>query len=439
MKNLRFIFVATVALLVSNVGLAQGRYGKDSADCVKNLSFYRDYSRQNNFKEALPFWREAARLCPPTASMNFFIDGVKIMKYVIDNTNDPNLRQQRVDTLLSLYDQRLEHYPKVDKGSVYTFKAFDVQTYMPNDQAAIYKAFEDAVRAGRERTAPHTIIVAMQSAVDAFKEQIITADQLIAHYDMLSEIADNQLRAKPSDEQVKMLSRDLENLFVTSGVATCENMVTMFESEFKKHPNDKELIVRIVQMMSMNDCTTNDLYYQAVEAYHKLDPSAGSAYALGRMYLAKGEPSKAVEYYKQAIDNSSISTEDKMKYLLEMGTICLKELNNPAQAVSAAKQVVALDSKNGKAYLLMGSIWAAQKCGGNEIEQKANFWVSVDYFTKAKSVDASLAEEANRFINSYSQYFPQQSDAFMHDLLDGGTYTVNCNGMTEQTRVRTRK
>lgn len=440
MKNLHFVVLMVAFFLAPGSDLvAQGRYGKDSADCVRNLSFYQDYAKQNNFKEAYPFWRDAMLYCPPTASQNLYINGVKIMKYMIDNTADPVLRQKRVDTLLSLYDIRLENY-KVDRGSVYAFKAYDVLTYMSKNQEAIYKAFQEAVMAGRDRTAAHTMITALQKAVDVYQAGKITDEQLITVYNKMVEFADLQLKANPNDEQVQKMRQDMEHLFGASGAASCDKLVAMFSPAFKANPKDKDLIIRIVKLMGMNNCTKNDLYYQAVEAYHNIDPSAGSAFALGRMYLAKGEPEKAVQYYKQAIGSAEISQEEKSQYLLELGTIYLKELNNPTLAIQSVKQALAIEPNDAKAYMILGNIWAAQRCStGDEIAKKAVFWVAVDYFTKAKSMDPSLTEEANRFINNYSQYFPEQKDAFMYDLSDGNSYTVNCNGLTEQTRVRTRK
>ena len=106
----------------------------------------------------------------------------------------------------------------------------------------------------------------------------------------------------------------------------------------------------------------------------------------------------------------------------------------------AAKQAAEIDeSVAGKAYLLIGTIWGAQKCEGNDIEKRAPYWVAVDYLTKAKRADASLTEEADRMIANFSNYYPKQTDAFMFDLMDGANYTVSCNGLRENTKVRTQK
>jgi tetratricopeptide (TPR) repeat protein len=415
---------------------SQGKFGSDSATCVTNLSFYRDYAMQEKYNEALPYWRKAMASCPPAASQNLYIDGIKIMKYLIANTKDAKLRQARIDSLFMLYDRRIAYF-KVNKGSVYKLKAYDVMEYVKNDET-IYKAFEEAVMAGGSKTEARTMIDAMNAALKLYNSKRLPGNGFMEFYAKIRAFADIQAKEKPNDAQANQLPTDLENLFVASGVASCDNMIAMYEKEFQAAPNNKEVVSRIMQMMRLNHCTRNDLYYRVVEVYHKLEPSAGSAYAVGKIYVLKNDMANAVKYYKEAVERSA-SAKDKAKYLAEIGTICMQEFNDPAQALQYVKQAISNDAKNGRAHLLRGMIWAAEECGGNDVAKKAKYWLAVDYAIKAKSLDPTLAGEANQYINVYSQYFPKQEDAFMYDLVDGNPYEVNCNGMTERTKVRTRK
>jgi hypothetical protein len=93
----------------------------------------------------------------------------------------------------------------------------------------------------------------------------------------------------------------------------------------------------------------------------------------------------------------------------------------------------------GKADLLVGNVWAATGCGGDEMAQRAKFWVATDYMIRAKQKDPSLTSEADRNIAKYRQYFPKTADAFMYDLTDGKSYSVSCGGMSATTTVRTNK
>ena len=116
-----------------------------------------------------------------------------------------------------------------------------------------------------------------------------------------------------------------------------------------------------------------------------------------------------------------------------------KKLNSPSKAFQSARMASELDPAiSGKAYFLMGTIWGGLKCNGNEIEQRAKYWVATDYFNKAKS-DPELTAECNKYINTYRQYFPRVEDAFMYDVIDGKPFQVSCGGMSATTIVRTQK
>ena len=52
------IFVAAAALFSSKVS-AQGKFGPDSIECIKYLSYYTEYYKQKNYDAALPNWRAA--------------------------------------------------------------------------------------------------------------------------------------------------------------------------------------------------------------------------------------------------------------------------------------------------------------------------------------------------------------------------------------------
>jgi len=60
----------------------------------------------------------------------------------------------------------------------------------------------------------------------------------------------------------------------------------------------------------------------------------------------------------------------------------------------------------------------------------------MDYFYKAKSVDNSVAAEAQKLINKYHAYLPEKSDIFMQwGKGNGDAYFVPC-WIQENTTIR---
>jgi tetratricopeptide (TPR) repeat protein len=177
-----------------------------------------------------------------------------------------------------------------------------------------------------------------------------------------------------------------------------------------------------------------------VSKLHELEPSFSSARLLYQLCSSKDQNEEAVAYLQQAIDSEESVEADDAAMLLEMATFQFKKMNQYGKAVQTAKEAIEKDaSVAAKANLLIGTIWYQVKCGGNEIEQRAKFWVATDYLQKAKNVDPALAADADELLRTCRTYFPTTEDAFMYDLQDGQSFTISCGGMSATTTVRTNK
>ena len=123
MKKLALLLLTLVLVAPA---FAQGRFGKDSAECTKYLSYYQELYKQKNLTDAAPFWRKAFSLCPPTASQNMIINGQAIIRQEIaQNKKNPERYKELVDTLLMLNDVRAQYFPKYAVKSLDN-KAIDV-------------------------------------------------------------------------------------------------------------------------------------------------------------------------------------------------------------------------------------------------------------------------------------------------------------------------
>ena len=160
---------------------------------------------------------------------------------------------------------------------------------------------------------------------------------------------------------------------------------------------------------------------------------------LYKLNSSRGDVQNSYKYLEEAISSTDSDPETDAGYYFELAAFAFKNNNNPKAIEAANKAIEISDSFDGKAYMLIGTIWGGIVCPGNEIEQRAKYWVATDYMQKAKSADVSLTEDCNNYINQYRVYYPQTAEAFMYDITDGQPYTVSCGGMTAKTTVRTQK
>lgn len=442
MKKIGFIVVSAVLMVFGgHVMSAQGKYGADSAECIKYLSYYKEYYKSKNYDSALPNWRKAYSLCPPTANQTMLVDGTTLVrKLITKNAANAEYRNALIDTLFSIHRTRAEYYPKYKVVAMNNL-GFDMANFYKNDAQKLFEGLNEVIAANKELTKPSVLLIDLNAAIQMYQNNELDADALISVYQnnmaYLEQVVPADANAKEDLEKVK---DDMESLFISSKVASCEKILEVYTPRYEAAPEDLALVSNIVKMMSSaDDCTDNDLYLNAATSLHKLQPSSQSAYFLYKLNAARGNFDEAVKYIAEALTYPDISVETAADYNYEAATFCVKNGKNAKALEFANKSMELSDSYKGKAYFLIGTIWGATTCGGDEISRRAPYWVAYDYMAKAKEADPSLAEDCNKMMSQYRVYFPQTAEAFMYDLTDGKPYKVSCNGMTANTTVRTQK
>lgn len=442
MKKIGFIVVSAVLMVFGgHVMSAQGKYGADSAECIKYLSYYKEYYKSKNYDSALPNWRKAYSLCPPTANQTMLVDGTTLVrKLITKNAANAEYRNALIDTLFSIHRTRAEYYPKYKVVAMNNL-GFDMANFYKNDAQKLFEGLNEVIAANKELTKPSVLLIDLNAAIQMYQNNELDADALISVYQnnmaYLEQAVPTDANAKEDLEKVK---DDMESLFISSKVASCEKILEVYTPRYEAAPEDLALVSNIVKMMSSaDDCTDNDLYLNAATSLHKLQPSSQSAYFLYKLNAARGYFDEAVKYISEVLTYPEISVETAADYNYEAATFCVKNGKNAKALEFANKSMELADSYKGKAYFLIGTIWGATTCGGDEISRRAPYWVAYDYMAKAKEADPSLAEDCNRMMSQYRVYFPQTAEAFMYDLTDGKPYKVSCNGMTANTTVRTQK
>ena len=440
-KIVLLISVAVMALFASSRVSAQGKFGPDSAECIKYISYYSEYFKQKNYDAALPNWRKAYNLCPPTARYSILSDGTTLLKRVLQqNQKNPIYRDALIDSIMTIYDQRIQYWPKYATAS-YNNKATDMYNFVKDNPEKLYEVLSETVNKLGKNAKANVYLFQINTAVDLYKAGKLDPESVINAY----EYAVNNIAAMPvkNDTEKKLNEKtisDIESLFITSQVASCDNLITLFTPRYEADPQNLDLAKNIVKMMGITEgCTDNDLFLNAVTTMHKMEPSYISAYNLYKLHAGRADVENAIKYMNEAIAYDESDALTDAGYYYELAAFCYKN-NRNSNAYAAAEEAAKLDpSFAGKSYMLIGTIWGSVSCTGNDIEMRAKYWVAVDYMNKAKAADPSLADAANDMIRQYVSYYPQTAEAFMYDVTDGQSYTVSCGGMRATTTVRTQK
>ena len=455
MKKLALVLIAAAMTFAGFNALAQDKFGEGPKreECIKYLDYYQQYYKQKNYDSALPNWRKAYEACPPTASENLFIHGSTLMtRLIAQNQKNPEYYEALVDTLLTLQDIRLQNYPltnkkidgvvtKVDnRPTVLNNKGKYLIKYRGNKPEEVFPQLTAIYDDLGVATDPDILQFILQTASQRFQDGKMDAEDFLHLYEKEIASIDEIIPSSPDDEsRIAMVRSNLQGIFINSGVASCDNILAMFTPKYEADPNNKELVSTIVKLMNTAEgCLDNDLYLNAVTSLHKLDPSHQTAYFLYKLNNARGNVDAGIRYLEEAIASQESDASKDAEYSFELANIFYKN-NQRGKAMAAAKNAADLDPAwQGKAYMLIGTLWSSAGCGGNEVDRYARYWVAVDYMQKAKAADPSLTDDANRAIGQYSATYPPAADIFMYDLSAGQAYTVSCGGMTATTTVRVR-
>ena len=440
-KIIVLISVAAAALFAASSLSAQGKYGPDSTNCIKYLSYYTEYYKQKNYDSAIPNWRQAYKACPPTSRYSLLSDGTTLLRRLItQNAKNPVYKQQLVDSLMTLYKQRVEFWPKYATASLNN-QALDMYNYMKDEPKKLYEGLTEVISINKQNTKPNIFLFQLNTACDLYKDGLLDPEQVINTYETAVGIL-NSITPK-NEVEGRMITKtieDIESLFIASQVASCDNLIALFEPRFAAAPEDLALAKNIVKMMTVTEgCTDNQLFLNAVTTMYNMEPSFTSAYYLYKLYAGRNDVENAMKYMMEAITFEESDNDTDAGYFYELATFLVKNGKNADAYKAASAAVEKSDLYDAKSYYLIGTIWGSTVCGGDEISKRAPYWVAVDYMQKAKNADPTLAEDAERMIGQYRAYFPQTAEAFMYNITDGESYTVSCNGMRATTIVRTQK
>ena len=177
------IAIILMTLVLAVPTFAQGRFGKDSAECTKYLSYYQELYKQKNYEEAAPFWRKAFSLCPPTASQNMLIYGQTIIRYEIN-------KNRKV---------RAANYPNYAVKSLDN-KAVDVANYLGSDYEAQYTYLLDVLDKIKGEARPVAFVTQMKAAVEMYRNQKLDAEGVMNNYTKISGYLDDKIDSSNDPE-----------------------------------------------------------------------------------------------------------------------------------------------------------------------------------------------------------------------------------------------
>ena len=451
MKRVK-LFIGLAFALIAGSASAQdfsdpqyAKWGETPEQRKENIlasTFLKEELANRNFNQAAKYLQQLLAQCP-AASENTFVRGVTLYKNKINRARSLAEKNTYVDSLLLLYDLRLEHFgshPKRGKAYILDRKAREHLTYKEGDREGIRQSFEVAIAAQVEANGtadPALVAIYFKNLCDDYSNDIVDAMTVVNAYEECSKYFAN------IDESQAEFKNQFEASFSVSGAASCENLQKIFEPKVTANPTDEALLAHVFGLMAKANCES-DFFILVAESYYKVKPQSNIAMLLAQIFQGKKEFAKANQYLREAVTNET-NPEEREKLLVRIGILEMTA-NNFAVAIKAFNESINIDDTDDDGlalYFLAQCYVAGSKDCGSELSKHSVYWVAYDYLQKAlpllEVTDATVAAQAKNLADSYRSVFPTAEECFFAELKEGANYTIDCGlakGITTKVRYR---
>ncbi len=418
---------------------------KDEAETAYVL--YKDYLKQGNYNEAFSYWEKAYYMAPAAnGKIKYqYEDGTKIYKHLYDNTDSPELKQTYVDSIMSIYDKRIECYGEA--AYIAGRKAFDYYYYYPTQSNTdeVYDLFKQAIDSKKEKSDYFVINPFTKILSDKINDEEISLEEGRKYttyiMDAIQYGSDSNKNKEAWDIINAYAPARLENLEGVKGLYDCSYYENKYLAIYKANPTDCETINTSYGRMLWGGCDKSspavaEVFKAKQTNCYTPPPPEGPLKKAYNAY-SEGQYKEAVRLFDEFV-NTTTDNAKKFKYNLLIAKIYYGDIKNFPTSRKYARLASSFKPSSGEPFLLIGKLYASSGplCGpGRGWDSQIVTWPAIDMFEKAAK-DPLVSDEAKKLIRTYKQYMPKKEDIFIRNIKAGSSITVPC-WIREKTTVRT--
>lgn len=406
----------------------------------------------------------------PVARVDTYTNGIKLLTEMIKRESDPAKKSEYINLLMGTYDQQIKYIDKLQEltetklsaGKILGKKALDYIKYHKNAPAdTVYSMLAKSVEIEKGDSEYTVTQNFMKYSVQKYKQDKSHSSQLVEDYlnaqEYIVEVIDryyddvNRCRNKYKEEgdpkdsinamkyekmidASRIVKGNIDAYFINSGAASCEDLSKIYGAKLEENKTNLEYLNKVISIMSMLKCTNEEVYLNAAEYAHQIEPTAKAAMGCGFRYYKKGEIAKAIEYFDQAIELETSVTK-KAELCNLVGHIHL-ERKNFESARRYANKALSFNSKYGDPHILIAQCYhMGPKWSSDDFENACTYYVCLDRLDRAKKVDPSVKREADRYAEVYKKNVPPVDELFMRGYQKGKAIQVG-GWINESTKIR---
>jgi tetratricopeptide (TPR) repeat protein len=406
----------------------------ENSSCGVLVSAYRTFYKAKRYDDAYPTWLIAFEQCPDS-SERVYVDGATMYRSFIESTPAGPLREDRIDTLMLIYDRRLEFFG--GEGNILGRKGKDLLNYRGSDISQVQQANEmlrKSIEIQGTESQESILFLCISSGVVLNKKGLLDEEQLISDYVM---VVGNLVQLEKTNSRWKRTRSKINERLLNEGALSCKALDGHFEQQMDQMKNDTSLLETVLSCYQPVGCERSPIITATSENLYRLTPGPESAHKLAVQFIAMNDLEKAKSYLTEALKAENVDGNTRAQWYYELAVVSNAQTDY-CQAIGYAREAITLNSKLGKAYILQGdAIISSRKSLGDDFQKRTAYWVAADMYEAASLADPSLSEEVRKKLSKCLAQFPEKEDIFFSDIREGEAYPVG-GCINDTTTVRSR-
>ena len=441
------LYITAIAAM-GFVGL--GHSQAQNPECMTNLSIYTEHVKVKNYEAAYTPWKMVYENCP-TLNWANILYGERILKDRLEKATGAD-KTANINALMELYDNRAKYFPaKTDVAETIIDKVLLKYDEKMITDEEIYTQLDKAFTEDKANFKnPKALYLYFSSLVDLNSAGKRDVEEVFEKYDNITEKIDEENekltevinKLLPKEDAGTLTSKEKKQLSSYNSysesygkiaesidsklgaLANCENLIPLYQKNFDAKKGDITWVKRAVGRMYSKECTEDPMFKKLFEVQLALEPSASAYMYGGALKNNAGDTNGAIADFNKALE---LETDSKKKSNIAYKIAHSYIRKSKSTARSYAQKAIDANPSNGKAYLLIASLYAgsANECGSTPFEKRAIYWKAEDMARQAGRVDPALSGRAGQAAASYSAKAPSKTDIFNSGMA-GKTVSFSC-------------
>ncbi|MBN2732698.1 MAG: hypothetical protein JXR26_09735 [Balneolaceae bacterium] len=344
-----------------------------------------------------------------------------IYEEIAKQKSDPSLKKAYLDSADAVYQKAFDNFSQ-DEINYYEWYLYRGRLYQENPdffENAKEKAAEQYMKA-YELNPKEMAKTADGYYVRVLIQNLVSKDSEEAKQQALSIM--KNVESYASDDLKGFFNKMRGRLFDTP-----DEQITFLEGKIESNPEDTTALRQLRNLYENEEMLSKA--QEINKKLYEMDPSYQTVTSLANFAVKNGNYDEAIKYLNEA--KTKTNEDEKLKSIYQSLAQAYLNKGNMQQARDNARKAKNIDPDWAAPYMTIASAYArtVSNCISNREmtrDDRAVYWLVMDYLQKAKQVDSSLSSTVNNQLAQYRQAAPSDEDIFfVENWSKGGSVRID--------------